>query len=161
VPELSIEDVQTDVDSSINPFGGSATVTYTVENRGNVILGGTVAASIAGPLGLGEQTADPRTIEELLPGGSVTFVDEFDNVPTLGVAVANVEIDPESADGAIDTASRQSLSLALPIGIILLLLAAVFGVLALRAYRRHQRSDDDAPPAVDPESDRDLEHQPS
>jgi len=162
VPELTIEDVQTDVDASINPFGGSATVTYTVENRGNVILGGTVAASIGGPFGIGEQIADARTIEELLPGESVTFVEEFDDVATLGVAVAEVEINPESTgDGAIEGASRQSLSLALPIGIILLLLAGVFGVLALRAYRRHRRPDDTAGGDTEAADDRRMEHQPT
>jgi hypothetical protein len=143
LPELSVEDLQVDVGTSLNPFGASAAVTYTIENRGNVRLGGDVIASIGGPFGIGEQSADVRRIADLLPGESVTFVEEFDSVPTLGVAVAKVDIDPTgSGGGEIATSSRQSLSLALPIGVILIVLAGVFAVLALRAYRRHRGHDD-------------------
>jgi hypothetical protein len=142
VPELTIENVDTDYESSINPLGGSATVTYTIENRGNVRLGGTVTASIGGPFGIGSQDADPRVIADLLPGQSVTFEEEFDDVAALGVAVAEVALDPVDDGGATsEPVSRQSWSLALPIVVLLALAAALFGALALRAVRRHQRLD--------------------
>ena len=40
-PKLNIEGVSVNYSPSLNPLSGSATVTYTVANRGNVRLGGT------------------------------------------------------------------------------------------------------------------------
>lgn len=79
-PEVTIENVQTEYSTALNPFGGSATVTYTIENRGNTVAGASVEASVSGPFGLGKQTAEPRELPDILPGESITFTDEFDGV---------------------------------------------------------------------------------
>ena len=77
-PELRIENLETDYDGTLNPLDGSATVSYTIENRGNTLAGATVIASVAGPFGLGKQEAEPIELPELLPGQSTTIVAEFD-----------------------------------------------------------------------------------
>jgi hypothetical protein len=149
-PELRIENVETDYDGSLNPLSGSATVTYTVENRGNTLAGASLLASIAGPLGVGEQRADAVELPEILPGQSTTITAEFDDVPALGVAIGRVELTPAGdAASEIEASNSQSLSLAIPIAVVLGLLALVFGWLALRAFARHRRVDEDAPEPLD------------
>jgi len=63
----------------------------------------------------------------------------------------------------VSATSRQSLSLALPISVLMVLLALLFGLLAWRAYRRHQQQSDDPPTARDATlvPDREPEHQPT
>ncbi len=143
---------------------GSATVTYTIENRGNVSLDGTAQVSIGGPLGLAEQKGAPTDIPLLLPGGSVTLTEEFDSVPAFGVAVTKVQLDPtDDGDVAVSGSSQQSITFAPPIALLLLLLALLFGLLALRAYRRHQQRDAAVSPEVqeDADAEREPEHQPT
>ena len=48
-PELAVTDVKTTYHQAVNPLGGSARVTYRVENRGNVRLGGAAKLTIGGP----------------------------------------------------------------------------------------------------------------
>ena len=107
VPELAIADVRTDYQPSLNPLSGSATVSYRVENRGNVRLGGTTTASVGGPFGLGRQTGPTTEIPELLPGQSITLEQEFDNVPAFGVAVTEIELDPASDGGTVVASSSR------------------------------------------------------
>jgi len=165
VPELAIADVKTDYQASLNPLAGSASVTYRIENRGNVRLGGTVNASVGGPFGLGKQQGTEQTIDELLPGQSVTIEQKFEDVPAFLVAVTDVTLDP-TADGeiAVESSTRGSITFAPPILLLLGLLAMLFGILAARAYRRHRDRSEASDhlagePAVDVE--REPEHQPT
>lgn len=165
VPELAIADVKTDYQASLNPLAGSATVTYRIENRGNVRLGGTVNAAVGGPFGLGKQEGTEQTIDDLLPGQSVTIEQRFEDVPAFLVAVTEVTLDP-TADGeiAVESSTRNSITFAPPILLLLGLLALLFGLLAVRAYRRHRDRTDplgESPgePALDAE--REPEHQPT
>jgi hypothetical protein len=162
-PELRIENVQTDYDGSLNPLGGSATVTYTITNVGNTLTGATIDTSVAGPFGIGKQTGTPRELPEILPGASLTFTEEFDDVPALGVAVGRVELTPAGENSSeIAPSSSQSMTLAIPIAVVLGLLVLVFALLALRAYRRHRESDGEPDqPVVDAVADREPEHQPT
>ena len=162
-PELRIENVQTEYDGTLNPLSGSAAVTYTITNVGNTLTGATVETSVAGPFGLGKQTNAARELPEILPGASLTFTEEFDDVPALGVAVGRVELTPAGENSAeIAPSSSQSMTLAIPIVVVLALLALIFGLLALRAYRRHRDADgQNGPAAVDVVADREPVHQPS
>ena len=51
-PELAVEHVKTTYTPSLNPLGGTAEVTYTIRNRGNVRLAGTHQVEVSGPFGL-------------------------------------------------------------------------------------------------------------
>lgn len=138
--ELSIADVSIDYSPSVNPLSGSATVSYTVENRGNVNLSGVVQVSVGSPFGLWEQDGAEVDLPLLLPGEDVTFTEEFADVAAAGAAIAKVRLVPESdGDTAVAESSAQSMTFAPPIGLLLLALLTLMGALAIRAYRRHQR----------------------
>jgi hypothetical protein len=165
VEELAIADVRTAYQPSLNPLSGSATVTYRIENRGNVRLGGTTAASVGGPFGIAKHQGADIELPELLPGQSITLEQQFDDVAALGVAVTDVRLDPASSDGesTLASSSRSSIVLAPPIAVLLLFLALLFGVLVARAYRRHQQRWDQ-PHAIEGEVavlEREPEHQPT
>jgi hypothetical protein len=99
-PQLSVENVSAAYSSSLNPFGrGSAVVTYTVRNTGNVRLGGkqTVTVNgIVGPVATGGTLPD---VPLLLPGGSASVTVTVPDVVPLGLVTATVSIDPVGALG--------------------------------------------------------------
>ena len=137
--ELAIEDLSTEYEPVINPLAGSATVTYNIVNRGNVSLSGTSVLSVSGPLGLGKQTLPQTDFGTLLPGGSVPVTVTVEDVPAFFVAITEVALTPEGQDVEVSEISRSSMTLAIPIALLLGLLALVFGFLGYRAYRRHQQ----------------------
>jgi hypothetical protein len=122
-PKLNIEGVSVSYSPSLNPLGGSATVTYTVANRGNVRLGGKSHVSVGGPFGLFSKNGPDQELTELLPGQSVTYTTTIDGVPATVVSSATVHLDP---------------SVAVPWTILALLAVAFLVWYAVRAYRRHQ-----------------------
>lgn len=138
-PELAVEDLSVDYNSSANPLGGSASVTYTIANRGNVRLSGTSTASVTGPFGVGGGSAEAIQFNELLPGESVTYEADVDNVPGLVWATGTVDIDPPTnAEGTtMQSSSWTSRTFAPPITLLLLGMLAFFFFMARRAYRRH------------------------
>ena len=93
-------------------------MTYRVENRGNVRMGGRQQVSISGPFGLfGKQNAF-TDLPELLPGEGVDLRVEFDGgVPATLVAVGKVRLEPaaggpEPDDDAVE--HWRSFAFALP-----------------------------------------------
>ena len=139
VSELAIADIETDHAGSLNPLSGVTTVRYTIENRGNVRAGGTARPTVSGPFGIGERRGLEKEFNDLLPGQSITVEEEFDGVPTLGVVVTDVQLASSSGGAdAFEPTSRTTLTLALPIGVLLALLTALLGTLAVRAFRRHR-----------------------
>ena len=85
-------------------------------------------------------SALPVEIPELLPGGSVTLRAELDSIPALGIARTTIDVEPSGQDLDASDVSASSSTLALPVTILLVLLALLFGLLALRAYRRHHHA---------------------
>jgi len=142
--ELAIEDLSTDYDPAINPLAGIAKITYNIVNRGNVSLTGTSSVTIGGPFGLGKQTLPQSDFGTLLPGGSVPVTVTVDDVPAFLVAVTEVTLEPEGQDVEVSEVSRSSMTLAIPIAVLLGLLALMFGFLGYRAYRRHQQRSNEA-----------------
>ena len=140
--ELAIENMSTDYDGSLNPLAGKATVSYTIVNRGNVSLSGTAQVFVGGPFGLEKQTLPPSDFPTLLPGGSAPITVEVDRAPAFGWVTGEVTLIPEGQDVQIESLSRTSTTIAIPIVILLGLLALLLGALAIRAFRRHQQSDD-------------------
>jgi len=142
-PKLTIEGVSVDYSPSLNPLGGSATVTYTVANRGNVRLGGTSSVTVGGPFGLLGKDGPTQELADLLPGQSVTYRTTLDGVPATVVSSAQVHLDPKAIAGDEDTLSNESqgaLTLAVPWTLLALLLVVGLVVFAWRRYRRHDGS---------------------
>ena len=139
-PKLTIEGVSVSYSPSLNPLGGSATVTYTVANRGNVRLGGTSSVTVGGPFGLFGKVGPTEELADLLPGESVTYTTTIDGVPATVISSAEVNLDPSAIAGDEDTLADESqgaLGLAIPWTVLALLAIIGLVVFAWRRYRRH------------------------
>jgi len=156
-PRLSVIGLTSDYSQSANPFGGSARISFTVENQGNVQLGGPMDVSVSGPLGLGRAsvpscTGDEETPEAgvplrcvsplapLLPGQRVELSYELDGVPALVIDTTSVTIDSIGPDGDIIVTTGTARSFVPPITVLLIGLVALLAWRAVVGYRRH-RSD--------------------
>jgi hypothetical protein len=70
-PKLEIEGLKVSFHQSVNPIkGGSATVSYTVHNTGNVRLAARQGVSITGLFGLKSKVVAPANLQLLFPGAS-------------------------------------------------------------------------------------------
>jgi hypothetical protein len=174
---LSITDVATDYDQAANPLGGSAQVSFRLENTGDVRLSGRAVVSVAGPFGLSRSTMDTCTFgddpgteadesiaerlpcfafDDLLPGEEITFttdiervVERLDGVPALFALATEIEVLPNG--GGEPLASTTSWSFAPPVTVLLVLLVAVLVWLLVRALRRHRRGEIEAAGAAEDE----------
>lgn len=159
-PELAVADVDTTYDHSLNPLGGDATVTYTIENRGNVRMGGTATMTVGGPFGLGDQTITLPDVPELLPGESVTVTAAVADVPALFLSFTTVEVVPTDG-GSTAATSGDDTTFTPPLSVLIGLLVIILGILARRSFRRHRGGDSsDETPADDVERERRREPQP-
>ena len=83
-PQLTVQDMSATYAGSLNPFAkGTAVVTYTVRNTGNVRLGGSQRVTVSGLFGSTAVATGVPDIPLLLPGGSATV-----SVPVDGVLPA-------------------------------------------------------------------------
>ena len=139
-PDLAVRALTTDYDHSPNPLGGTAEVTFVVENRGNIRLGGTPILSVGGPFGIGQQEIALPTIAELLPGEEIDFTTTLDNVPALFLETTTVRIDIEdpAERGGAEALETRSRSFVPPITVLLVLMLVALLVLARRAFGRRR-----------------------
>lgn len=161
-PELAVADLGLDYTSELNPLGGAATVTYRIENRGNVRLAGTHQVSVSGPLGLLETSGEVHELPELLPGESLEFTETLDGVAATGASFATVDLRPLTVDGTEDDVKaddRRAIGLAVPYLLVALLVVAGLVWVARRRYRRH--SGDEVLPTGGQHDDIVLERQPT
>jgi len=138
-PELVIEDLATDYRPALNPFGGSALVTYRIQNRGNIRLAGSHTVSVTGPFGLSKRRLPAEEFPELLPGQGIDVTVKIDDVPALVLASTTVELVPAGGSGgeAVAASSRRTTTFAPPI-LVLVLLMVVLAIVVRRRYRRHR-----------------------
>ncbi|MBV8691439.1 MAG: DUF916 domain-containing protein, partial [Actinobacteria bacterium] len=89
-PELAISKISSSYHPRLNPLSGPVDVTYEVENRGNVRLGGQVQADASGVFGLGSKKG-PRIklLDEVLPGQKVRVKAHFKGIPATFIASAH------------------------------------------------------------------------
>ena len=144
---LTLTDVSTTYHNSLNPIGsGSATVSYTVKNTGNVRLAAAVHVNVSSFIGGSRQAVNVPgqpinvpSIQELLPGQQLSFSTQVGGVLPSFVATGRVTVDPSALPGDIDpkassdsaTASTASIPWALLI-LILLLGGATFELIRRR-----------------------------
>lgn len=136
-PSLEIRDTAVEFDGTPNPFGrGTARVTYTVANTGNVRLNARHEVRLEGLFGLFGADAQVDPIPELLPGESVTRTVVTRLFPA-GRAAATITATPTVAGGAeLAAVSADASALALPWATVVCLLVVLCLVLALRAQAR-------------------------
>lgn len=142
-PELAVVDVDTSYEHALNPLGGSATVKYTVENRGNVRMSGTASMTVGGPFGLGDQTVALPEVPELLPGESMSFTAAVDDVAASFVSFTSVKVVTQGGDSDAGTTTGDDTTFTPPLSVLIGLLVVILGVLLRRSYRRHRGDDGD------------------
>lgn len=150
-PELVVTRLKSTYEPSLNSLSGGAKVTFRVENRGNVRLGGTQKVSIAAPFGLAKKTKASEKLPEILPGQGVNLEAAFDGVLASGLAVTKVDLDvkPVAKDvGKVRSDGARAFTLALPYTLITMLVVVWLLVRARRSYLQHSKRGKSATPAT-------------
>ncbi|MFJ8164940.1 WxL protein peptidoglycan domain-containing protein [Streptomyces sp. NPDC096136] len=150
-PALSVEDVRVARGAPLVPWtkGARATITYTLVNRGNVVVEPKVAVSARGLFGrrvLERPARGPQPA--LLPGQRITLSEPWPDSPQLDRVEVEVRAGAAAYPGLDARAGTEFLAVPWPAAGTLLLLAAA-GV-ALLVLRRRRRA---APQAAEPVPD--------
>lgn len=146
-PHLDVEAIRFERDGSLDPTSGSATVTYTVRNSGNVRLSGRAAVGLSGVFGTDLGAAPEVDVPELLPGSSMEFEATFDDVPAALRVTAEVRLDAVSGRSDVGdpgTVVRSASVWAVPWLAVALVIVAIVGLVAMRRRRRVRRRRDEA-----------------
>ncbi|MFF8357881.1 WxL protein peptidoglycan domain-containing protein [Streptomyces chartreusis] len=150
-PRLAVEDLRTVYHGTANPFGtGTATVTYTVRNTGNVRLAAHQTVGVRDGLGGTAEPAELRDLPELLPGDSVSVKVKADGVLPAFRDTTSVTIDPQPVRGDIQhrilpRVTRTEAFTAVPWAFLALLLLLATAVTFLLLRRRRRRRTESAP----------------
>lgn len=147
-PTLTVNDMDVTYHQNWNPFApGTATITYTVANEGNVRLGVEQAVHSAGPFGLAGADEQPEPIREVLPGGEAQ-VQVQQQVWPLFALHSTVELDPQivgedEIDAELTTSSGDTTAAAIPIPqlIILIIIGLLIWWFASRKKRNQKKFD--------------------
>jgi hypothetical protein len=131
---LSVESIATGFHSTLNPFStGSADVSYTVHNTGNVRLTGSQSVSVTGPFGISSKV-HLASLPTILPGDSIRITTQASGLYPLGPMNAHVQVTPAIPTGApllalpAGNVTGSASLFAVPwslIGLIILLIVAV------------------------------------
>jgi len=145
---LQVQSVSTSFGNSINPFGGgSAIVSFTVANTGNLRLTGSDLVKVTGPFGMSAMAKAPH-LPVILPGDSLRVTAIAPGLYPAGPMSAHVSVSPgwardeQKVSGLPLAQTQADASLfAVPwslLGVILLLAAALFSVWYFLRWRRRQ-----------------------
>jgi hypothetical protein len=160
-PAMAVEHLRVAYSGSLNPFAaGSATVTYTVHNTGNVAVSAQQAATAAGPFGW--LTRDAGQIDpppQLLPGETWDVTVPVAGVWPLFRVAASVTLTPLFTDASgsttrLDAIGASASGWAMPwtaLAVLLLVVALVVWALIRRRRaggRRKAREDERVQEAV-------------
>jgi hypothetical protein len=90
---VQIQSISTSFNDPINPFGaGSATISYSVANTGNVKISGTQLVKVSGIFG--SSSATPPHLPTILPGDSVRVTTTLGGLYPAGPYTAKVTVTP-------------------------------------------------------------------
>ncbi|MEI7546577.1 MAG: hypothetical protein WCK21_00760 [Actinomycetota bacterium] len=152
--ELAITKLNSDVSQSLNPVGGSAKVTFRIENRGDVRLGGTPVVTVSGPFGLGKKKITLPALVDLLPGGFADLSVEFHDVGAWFIDTTEVTITPVGTGdvGTVKSVRGSDATFAPPIT-ALVAFALLVGLTLWQRRRRRRRRAEERPTTGLPERD--------
>jgi len=148
-PALEVKDLAASYAGTLNPFGkGTATVTYTVTNTGNVRLGGMQEVSVHGLIGPTATAGKLANVPMLLPGNSAKVTVTVPDVTPVGYETVDVSINglavAGDADPAVEVASASTNFWAVP----WTLLAGLLGLAAIGAAVLRTRRASSVPPSA-------------
>lgn len=144
--QLSIENLHASYHGTLNPLGtGSATVTYTVRNAGNVLLSGKQQLNVTGLFGSTGSTNKLVQLPLLLPGARFPMRVEVHDVRPQLLMHARVTITPLGVAGAVNPGMQASSSVtsfwAIPwtlLALIVVVIALIAGLVIRRRRRKAQ-----------------------
>ncbi len=97
---LQVESISTGFHSPLSPFGnGSATVSYSVQNIGNVYLTGSQAVSVTGLFGMSSKL-HLQNLPTVLPGDSIRYTAQAGGLYPLGPMTVHVSVRPRLPAGS-------------------------------------------------------------
>ncbi len=145
---IQVQSISTGFSDPLNPFGtGSATVSYTLTNTGNVRQSATPAVKVTGPFGQ-SATVHPAKVPVILPGDSVRVTANLSGLFPAGPLAAHVDVASGWPKGTIPLAQSAPEAtgsaplFAFPwslLGLILLLVAIGVGIWFYLRWRRRLR----------------------
>jgi hypothetical protein len=145
---IQVQSISTGFSDPLNPFGtGSATVSYTMTNTGNVRQSATPTVTVTGPFGQ-TATVHPAKLPVILPGDSVRVAASLAGLFPAGPMTAHVLAEPGWPKGtiplthAVSEATGSASLFAFPwslLGLILLLVAIGVGIWFYLRWRRRLR----------------------
>jgi hypothetical protein len=144
-PALDIDRIAVTHNGTLNPAaGGSATVTYTVTNSGNVRLRARQSIRLAGPWGILGTTAVLDDLPELLPGNSRTRTVTIHGVWPATRLTATVRLrpyaGPDSPPTTVEDVTASGTTWGWPTGQAFLLVLVVAVAFAYRWLRRRRKA---------------------
>ena len=151
-PRLSIEHLHAAYSGHLDPFAsGTVTVSYTVHNTGNVLLGATQQVSVHGLFGSAAHATALRAVPLLLPGGSYPVKTRVPGVLPEVWVTATVRLGPEGLRGDVNPGLHVTTASATVLTMPWILLAIVIALLIfliVRNWRRLVRSPKPSPASV-------------
>jgi hypothetical protein len=145
---VQVQSISTGFNDPLNPFGtGTATISYTVANTGNVRQSAASAVRVTGPFGQ-SVTVHPASLPTVLPGDSVRVTLSVPGLFPDGPMTARVSVTPgwpkgtiplaDAAPGVTGSASLFAFPWTL-LGLVLLLVAIGVGLWFYRRWRDRLR----------------------
>lgn len=144
---IQIQSISGGFSVPLNPAGsGTATISYTVANVGNVKQTGAQAVTVTGPFGE-KATVRPTKLPTILPGDSIRVTVPVSGLYPAGPMSAHVTVTPAwpprtiALSTALQPVNGSASLFAMPwalLGLILLLIAIGFGVWWLLRWRRRE-----------------------
>ena len=146
-PGLAVSDVHLEADRGAMPWTGSGkgTVTYTVENTGNVRLSPTAVVTVSGA-GHAVDTVEGEALVDLLPGQQVNLSAKVEGIRWFDRLTTEVVVtSPEGATARDSDTTWLTPWSGVALGILLLLATGALFVRRRNAMRRRMRAAEQAP----------------
>jgi dihydroorotate dehydrogenase (fumarate) len=146
-PNLTIAGMTSSYAPSLNPLAGDATVTFTVQNSGNVALAGQLKAEVKGLFGIALAAAVDQEVSEMLPGSTRTVTVVVSGVgqwvflnPTVTLYPSVDETAPNP--GALASVSRDTVLFVVPWALLALVVIglAIWGWIWFSRKRDDRRA---------------------
>jgi hypothetical protein len=141
---LRVESVSVAYHGRVNPLSdGRATVTFSVQNTGNVLLGGSQHVSVSGVFGAAVVTL--KSLPVVLPGRAVRITETTGYLYGAGPLTAHVSLGPTAAPGeprlvaAMSPVTGSASTVAVPWSILVILIVMAGGIVGLSQWMRYRR----------------------